>query len=211
MNVYEGNLSGHMRVPIIHYISFWLINSLMVLGTGLILGLMVYRAIGMILVMSGVSALSGGFLPIITIFPLGFLFGCQFFMASFFWGKRRAEFEYSFLEKSAERGKLNPELRALFREVKQELRSSDPKAAYLKLKAAIELFPDNFVLHFKYALSCETVELSEEAIAAYISAEKLLPTSAKALITYVEKQINRVKLEGPTKHSSAPGLQYIIY
>jgi hypothetical protein len=70
---------------------------------------------------------------------------------------------------------------------------------------------DNFVVHFKYAISCERVGLSEDAIAVYETAMKLLPKSAEALNTYVEKQISRVKLKGPTKRSKAPGLQYIIY
>ena len=73
------------------------------------------------------------------------------------------------------------------------------------------MFPDNFVVHFKYAVSCEWLGLAEDAIAAYETARKLLPKSVEALNTYVEKQICRVKAKGPAKMSTAPGLQYILY
>lgn len=202
-----------MNVPAIHYVFFWFMNSLMALGTGFILGLIVLRVadIVMSLMALDVGAVGGVFLFTLVAFPLGLLCIYQIFIASFFWGKRRGEFEYSFLEKTAERGKVNPELGICLKEVKHELRFGDPDAAHLKLNIATKLFPDSFVIYFKYAISCEIVGLSDDAIAAYTAAEKLLPKSVEALITYVEKQIARVKLKGPTKRSSAPGLQYMIY
>ncbi len=202
-----------MNVPAIHYVYFWFINSLMVLGTGFVMGFVILFAahIALRLTLPGAVVLDRLLFSTWGVFPLGFLFIYQFFIASFFWGKRRGQFEYSFLEKSAERGKLNPDLGILLKDLKQELRFGDPEAANLKIDTARKVFPDNFVVHFEYAISCERVGLSEDAIAAYETATKLLPKSAEALNTYVEKQISRVKLKGPTKRSKAPGLQYIIY
>ena len=88
---------------------------------------------------------------------------------------------------------------------------ADPDSAHLKLNAATKMFPDNFVVHFKYAVSCERVGLAEDAIAAYEIARTLLPQSLEAVNNYVEKQISRVKTKGPAKVFTAPGLQYVLY
>jgi hypothetical protein len=75
----------------------------------------------------------GIFLNTQTIFPFGFFLFFQFIVPSYFWGKRRGEFEYSFLEKSAERGKPNKELHKLLNEVKRELKMSDVKSAHFEV------------------------------------------------------------------------------
>ncbi len=106
---------------------------------------------------------------------------------------------------------LNKELGNRLKEVKNELKMADINSAHVKLRAATKMFPDNFVVHFKYAVSCERVGLATDAITAYETAKKLLPESSEALNAYVEKQIRRVKLKGPAKISTAPGLQYLMY
>jgi hypothetical protein len=62
-----------------------------------------------------------------------------------------------------------------------------------------------------FAHSCERLGLAEAAIEAYETARKLLPESSQTLITYIEKQAQRVKLYGPSNISTAPGLQYLMY
>ena len=61
------------------------------------------------------------------------------------------------------------------------MRLGDPASAHLKLDEAIKVFPDNFAIRFKHAISCEWFGLAEDAIAAYETAGKLLPKSAEAL------------------------------
>jgi len=196
-----------MKVPISHYFNFWLVNSTLAFATGLIIGFFALKTFG------------GYFFKPSIEFPawcyLSFPWICfciyQYMTLSFFWGKRRGEFEYSFLEKTAGHGETNKELGRLLKEVKKDLKMADPNSAHLKLNAATKIFPDNFVVHFKYAVSCERLGLAEDAIAAYETARKLLPQSVEAVTNYVERQINRVKTKGPAKVSTAPGLQYVIY
>jgi hypothetical protein len=195
-----------MKVPFSHYISFWLTNSLMALGSGILAGLILIQTASMLFALVPFLDRLPSFLVYIILG--GLLLAHQLYMFSFFWGKRRGEFEYSFLETSVMRNRHSPELWNLLKEVKHELRMGDPTAAHLKLAAATKTFSDNFVVHFKYARSCEWVGLDKNAITAYEAAERLLPASAEALTVYVKKQINRVKLEGPSNKSNAPGLQY---
>ena len=117
----------------------------------------------------------------------------QIIMISFFWGKRRGEFEYSFLESSEERGKSNPILRSRLKEVKKELKMGDPKSAHLKIESVRKEYPEKFVVHIKYAISCERVGAADDALAAYKTAGNLIPKSEKALTQYIEKQIVRLK------------------
>jgi Tfp pilus assembly protein PilF len=91
------------------------------------------------------------------------------------------------------------------------LKYCDQNAAHIKLEELIKMYPDNFVVTFQYAISCERIGQSKEAIAAYETALKLIPESSKALNIYVDNQINRVKIKGPSKYSGAPGLRYMLY
>ncbi|SCX80550.1 hypothetical protein [Desulfoluna spongiiphila] len=186
-----------MRVKLGHYVYFWFVNSLMAAGTGLVLGVLAIR-VGIFLV----SPIS---------FPICFVVIYQFYIVSYFWGKRRGEFEFSFLERSAVRGAENQELRIRLKEVKQELKWGDPASAHGKLTAALKTSPDNFVVCFKYAVSCERMGLGDGAITSYEKAETLIPMPSTSLRCYVAKQSTRVKKEGPSKRSSSPGLQYVFY
>ncbi len=181
-------------------------NTLMAAGTGLIMGLVAMQAIG-----GGISLTTAARTDIVFVITLSFLFISQIVIASYFWRNRRGEFEYSFLEKTAMRKKLNPELSRQLKEVKRELKTGGVNSAHERLIAVSKAFPDNFVAHFMFALSCERMRLADAAIQAYETANKLLPASAQALATYVEKQIRRVKVQGPSKMSTAPGLQYLTW
>jgi hypothetical protein len=196
-----------MKVPLSHYIYFWIINSIMAFATGLVMGYFALKTLGGYFFKPPIE-----FPPwCYFIFPCGFFFIFQFMTPSFFWGKRRGEFEYSFLEKSALKKMINPELGSRLKEVKRELKFGGVNSAHEKLIAATKVFPDNFVTHFMFALSCERMGLAEAAINAYETARNLLPESAQNLTTYVTKQICRVKSEGPSKMSTAPGLQYLMW
>ena len=91
------------------------------------------------------------------------------------------------------------------------MRYSDQRSAYSKLQEAIKIYPDNFVIQFRYAISCERVGQAENAIAVYEKALKLIPESSEALTIYVDKQINRVKTKGPSEGATIPGLKYVLY
>ncbi|VFQ45397.1 tetratricopeptide repeat protein [Desulfoluna butyratoxydans] len=186
-----------MRVKLGHYVYFWAVNSLMAAGTGLVLGIFAIRV--------GISLISP------MSFPICFVVIYQFYIVSYFWGKRRGEFEFSFLERSAIRGEENQELKIRLKKVRQELKWGDPASAHAKLTAALKDFPDNFVACFKYAVSCERMGMGDDAIASYNKAETLIPTPSTSLRCYVAKQSTRVKKEGPSRRSSSPGLQYVIY
>jgi hypothetical protein len=196
-----------MKVPINHYIYFWFINSIMAFATGTVMGYMsLYVFCGFFF------EPSIDFPPELSfIFSLAFFLVCQFLAVSFFWGKRRGEFEYSFLEKSTVGGEVNPELGTRLKEVKRELKFGGVKSAHEKLINEIKAFPNNFVVNFMLALSCERMGSADAALEAYETSRRLIPETSQALITYVEKQICRVKLEGPSKMSTAPGLQYLMW
>jgi hypothetical protein len=195
-----------MKVPITHYFYFWFMNSMMAFGMGFVIGYMSSPVI-----MAIFKIPDDAQLELIFHVSLCFLFIDQIIMPIYFWGKRRGEFEYSFLEKSASNRDTNPGLSIRLKEVKKELKFADLNSAHGKLVAATKEFPSSFVVHFMYALSCERLDLAEAAIEAYETARKLLPESAQVLNTYVEKQIRRVKLYGPSNISTAPGLQYLMY
>ncbi|MEA4949728.1 MAG: hypothetical protein VB068_08785 [Petrimonas sp.] len=179
---------------------------MMALGTGFVIGYMTSPVIMVPLKIPEDARLE-------VIFPimLCFIFSSQIIMLLYFWGKRRGEFEYSFLENYALKKRPNPELSARLKEVKRELKFGGVSLVHDKLIAAAKEFPENFVVHFMFALSCERMGLAEVAIEAYETSRKLIPEPSQALITYVEKQISRVKLEGPTRMSTAPGLQYLMW
>lgn len=179
-----------MKIPLTYYIKFWIINTSMALGTGVVLGIF------------------SKFL-ILTI-PLIILILYQFFICSYFWGKRRGAFEYTYLERNEERSN-NMELVDLFRKAKKEYKSGDPVSAHNKFKEAIILYPNSFVAHFKYALSCEKLGNEKEAIIAYKAALDKMPFFSKNLGEFIERQIKRVETEGPNRKGSVPGLQYVIH
>lgn len=137
-----------------------------------------------------------------------FSFRVSNFCIIFFWGKRRGEFEYSFLENTAQGEK---ELGVCLKIINQELKYSDQNSAYLKLQEALKIYPENFVIQFRYAISCERVGKAEDAIAAYQRALKLIPESSGTLTAYVNNQINRVKIKGPSKGAAVLGLKYVLY
>jgi tetratricopeptide (TPR) repeat protein len=196
-----------MKVTISHYINFWLFNSASAFATGLIIGFFALKTFGAYFFKPSIEFPAWCYLS----GPWICFFLYQFMIVSFFWGKSRGEFEYSFLEKSAEHGELNKELGKLLKGVKKELKMADPNSAHIKLNEAMKIFPENFVVHFKYAVSCERLGLAEDAISAYDTARELLPQSQEAVTNYVQRQISRVKTKGPAKVSTAPGLQYVLY
>ncbi|WP_027715939.1 hypothetical protein [Desulfuromonas sp. TF] len=183
-----------MKIPISHYLRFWIINSAMAFGTGFVMGMMFDRFLFFLL-------------PPIT-FPFVFALIYQFFVLSYFFGGRRGAFEYSYLERSAER---DPALRADFKEVKNEYKLGDPKTANLKLNEITEKAPNHFVARFKYAISCEKLGQTQEAIVSYEAAADLSEVDSKILHEYVLTQIDRVRRKGPSTKTTAPGLQYVIY
>jgi tetratricopeptide (TPR) repeat protein len=166
----------------------------MAFGTGFVMGMMFNRFLFFLI-------------PPIS-FPVVFGLIYQFIVLSYFWGRRRGAFEYSYLERSAER---DSELKRTFKDVKKELKLGDPKAANLKLNEAINKFPNHFVAQFKYAVSCEKLGQTQEAILAYESAVNLLRIESKSLHDYVLAQAYRVRSKGPSTKTTAPGLQYVIY
>jgi hypothetical protein len=181
-------------------------NSMMALGTGFVIGYMFSPFI-----MAPLKIPEDARLEIIFPIMLCFIFSSQVIMLLYFWGKRRGEFEYSFIEKSTLKKRPNPELGARLKEVKRELKFGGVSLAHEKLIVATKEFPEVFVVHFMFALSCERMGLGEAAIEAYETSRKLIPETSQALITYIEKQISRVKLQGPSKMSTAPGLQYLMW
>ena len=187
-----------MRVPLGHYVYFWLVNSLMATATGFVLGVMALR-------------LGGAFILSPITFPMITFVVFQFMAISYFSGGRRGEFEYSFLEKSAVRGRQGDALAATLKEVRQELKMGDPAAAHAKLSAAKANFGSNFVVLFSYAVSCERLGSGDEAIAAYDLAETTSPSPSEALKGYIARQRARIKQKGPAGKNSAPGLQYVLY
>ncbi len=189
-----------MKVDIGYYFYFWSINSLMAAATGFAIGIMALGLGGIgILIMSPIS------------FPVVFILIYQFYLFVYLWGNRRGEFEYSFLEKSAMQGEHGQAIKARLKEVRHDLKWCDKASAHAKLTSILKDYPNDFVLYFKYAGSCEVMGMAEEAISAYKVAEKLIPVTSKFLNNYVVKQISRVQKNGPSKSSSTPGLSFIIY
>lgn len=179
-----------MKIPILYYMKFWAINTSLALGTGVVLGI-----------------LSKFF--ILTI-PLVVVILYQFFICSYFWGKRRGAFEFSYVERNVEK-KNNKELAAFFLAAKQAYKSADIMLAHNKLQEAIKLYPNNFIAHFKYAVSCEKIGDANEAIVAYKAALDNIQLGSKNLIEFIEKQIIRVETKGPNRRGAIPGLQYVIH
>ncbi len=189
---------GKLKVPIGHYLYFWTLNTLMAIGTGLILGLMALR-VGGVFLLSPIS------------FPAIFGVAFQGFAVSYFFGKRRGAFEYSYLERSTRKGADGSDLAKCLKEVKQELKLGDPVAADAKLKKALKEYSNHLVVNFKSARSSERMGLGREAIEFYRDVDSLLQDEAIALKDYVARQIERVQKKGPTRRSTAPGLQYVLY
>lgn len=178
-----------MKIPFSYYIRFWFINTLLALGTGIILGIM-----SKILVLT---------LPILVVSVY------QFFVFSYFWGRHRGAFEFSFLERVERR--RNKQISILLNEAKQERKMGDPTASHNKLKEAINTCPSNYLAQFRYAISCENIGDAQGAIAAYKAALNYLPVQSEKLIRFIEGQIARVQTKGPSRRTSAPGLQYVIW
>ncbi|WP_321392099.1 tetratricopeptide repeat protein [uncultured Desulfuromusa sp.] len=191
-----------MKIPYFHYQDFWFINSALSAGTGFVLAIMASR-FSPILDAVGISLES----PIWTFTAIFFvLYQSTFF--SYFWGKRRGAFEYSYFERNIEH---TPETKKILEEAKQELKSGDHKSANSKLKNALLLAPENFVVHFKLAASFENLGQSEEAIKSYEQALANLPEKSEPLQKYIQNQIDRVETKGPTKKTAPPGLRFVIY
>ena len=171
----------------------------MATGTGVIIGIFALQVPFLGFILNPITS------------PIGFLIIYQFFFASFFWGKRRGEFEYSFLEKFTERGNMDSGLKTELKRIKHELKFGGINSAHEKLKAVSNNYPESFVIQFKYAISCERMGLTEDALAAYKNAKTLIPGTSEALDRYIEKQNVRIKQKGPSKKSSAPGLQHVMY
>jgi hypothetical protein len=197
-----------MKIRTYYYIYFWLINTLTAFGTGIIMGYVAFLVFSSMFKVEYDGIVINTF--IIFIMPICFILVSQFFLLSFFWGKRRGEFEYAFLEKSAKSEKPSSDLRSRLKEIDQEFRYCDDKLAYSKLKETTKMYPDNFVVQFKYAMSCERIGLAETALAAYKTSLKLIPESFNALNIYVNNQINRVKTKCPSKFDAMPGLKYLL-
>jgi len=198
----------HMKIRPSYYIYFWFINSLMALGTGIIMGYVAFLVFSSMFKVEYDGIVINIFIIFIT--TICFIFVSQFFLLSFFWGKRRGEFEYAFLEKSAKSKKLSSDLSSRLKEIDQEMKYCDDKLVYSKLEEAIKMYPENFEVQFKYAISCERIGLAENAIAVYETALKLIPETFKALNVYVNNQIHRVKTKGPSIFDAMPGLKYLL-
>jgi len=198
-----------MKIPVTYHIYFWTINSMMALGTGFIMGIVTGRGIMVLFLHSSDDILMTISNVSVIAFSIGLLLIYQFCLASFIWGQRRGEFEYSYLETSVK--KENPALRQLLKEAHQELMFADYASAESKMNKLVETYPDNFIVQFKYAVLCEGRGQAEVAISAYNKALALLPESSVALRVYVSAQISRTLTKGPSKWSASPGLKYVLY
>lgn len=178
-----------MKIPFSYYIRFWLLNTSLALGTGIVLGIM-------------------SKLFIVTV-PILVVSVYQFFVFSYFWGSRRGAFEFSFLERVERR--RNKQISALLKEAKKERKMGDPAASHNKLKEAINTCPDNYVAQFRYAISCENIGDAQGAITAYKAALNNLPIQSEKLVRFIDEQITRVQTKGPSRRTTAPGLQYVIW
>jgi len=194
-------LHEKMKIPHTHYVYFWLVNSGMALGAGFLIW---YGLIG-IMSMAGVPFLA------INLIPLLVVLWQQVILMSFFAGKRRGAFEYSYLEKITEHSYGNTELRNRLEDAKREFKLGDPRSGNEKLRETAKKHSDNFVVQFKYATSCEKIGLGKDALESYRKALLLLDNSSSALLSYVRNQIVRVEKYGPSRKSSNPGLQYVLY
>ena len=191
-----------MKIPYFHYQDFWFINSALSAGTGFVLAIMASRFFP-ILDAVGISLE----LPIWTFTTIFFVL-YQGMFYSYFWGKRRGAFEYSYFEKNIEQ---TPETKKLLEDAKQELKSGDHRSANLILRNASLLAPEYFVIHFKLAASYENLGQSEEAIKSYEQALVNIPERSGQLQKYIQNQIDRVEKKGPTKKTAPPGLRFVIY
>jgi len=194
-------------IPSRYYPYFWFINSTLATGTGALIGLFFFQFFIAALVTLGVDVGPWCYF----VFPAIFFFLDQVEIWSFFQGKRRGEFEYTYHEKLATDARKNPKLHRLFKEAKEGLRLGDPASMVSKFAEATEMFPESFVAHFRYAASCEILGKAAEAVAGYETARTLLVKSTAALDGYVAAQIERVKTKGPSGTSASPGMQYVLY
>lgn len=183
----------------------------MALGTGFIMGLVAGRGVSVLFLHSSDDIHMQIGTAFVISFSFGFFLIYQFVIASFFWGKRRGEFEYSYLEKSTTKGEADPELGKLLKTAQQELRFSDYSSAQSKIRKLAETYPENFIVQFKHAVLCEGFGDTEVAISAYERALALTAETSNALKDYVYRQINRIKTKGPSKWSASPGLKYVLY
>ncbi len=194
-------------IPSRYYIYFWFINSALATGTGALIGLFFFQFFMAALLALGVNVGPWCYF----VFPEIFFFLDQAIIWSFFLGKRRGEFEYTYHEKVATDARTNSKLHRLFKEAKEELRLGDPASMVSKFAEATRMFPESFVAHFRYAASCEILGKTDEAIAGYETAKALLVKPTAALDGYISAQIERVKTKGPSGTSASPGMQYVLY
>ena len=204
---------GIMKIPILYYFYFWAINSLLATGTGFVIGIFAIRLL-ILLLMANTSIYTTEFVEFMLnpmVSSIIFFVIYQLVFVSFFWGTRRGEFEYSYIENVAKRGKSDNWLKIYLKDIKQELKYAGISSAHSKLESLVTKYPDNFLTQFKYAISCERMGLTQDAIATYKTAMNLQSIKSENLKYYANRQIERIKQKGPSKKSSAPGLQYVMY
>ena len=115
-----------MNISISYYVYFWFINSTMAFGFGFISGLILCRGFRFCFPQTLSEAeIDQLFLSISLIVAAAFFCIHQVILATFLWGSRRGELEYSLLEKGAEHGKQGPELAALLKKIKSGVKMSD--------------------------------------------------------------------------------------
>lgn len=96
MKKIPNGLHLHMTIPISYYFQFWCKGTILALGTGALLALLVPPLI----------AISPYFIFIAVIVY-------QIFVCKYFWGNRRGDFEYKYKEMVLKKGCLNSYLTLL--------------------------------------------------------------------------------------------------
>ena len=78
-----------------------------------------------------------------------------------------------------------------------------------KLEKAIQLYPTALVANFMIAQSFERLGDAEKSILAYKSAAKDPSCNSKFLTKYLNDQVERVQIKGPSKKSPMAGLRHL--
>lgn len=82
--------------------------------------------------------------------------------------------------------------------------------AIKNLKDAICILPDEFIANIKIAEAYERIGAAKEAIESYASASNIPKLSAD-IIDYIQKQIERIKSEGPRRKPPMTGFRYMSH
>lgn len=206
-----------MKVHKGYYILFGFKNTMMALFTGIIVGFLLMWILNLIVmhtfvIYENVPIIIRIFMGLaMPLTILSFFFVTQFIIGSFFWGKRRGAFEYSFLRKMTERDEQHSELGSRLKKINTDLKNYGDSEAKSTFKELMKMHRDNPVVNFQYAVLCENNGQGKEAVDAYERALKSVPETEQALKTYVSDQMNRVKTNGPSKCDVLPGSKYILY